>query len=159
MARNKAHQGGIIIFLSLIFAIIFMLIPLPDVIRLFRPEFVLLTIIYWAMAIPQRVGIGFAWIVGLVMDLIMGGTLGVTAFAYALVIYFVLLFHLQLRQYPMWQQAMSILSLTLLVQLLFIVTSAHSASWSFWFSPAISMLLWPVIYMLLRGVRRTFHVL
>jgi len=158
MVRNKAHQGGIIIIFSLILACILMLIPLPDSIRLYRPEFVLLTLIYWAMALPQRVGIGIAWIVGLLMDLIMGGTLGVIAFAYALTIYFVLLFHLQLRQYPMWQQAISIFSLTLLVQIFLIVTGLHPAHWSFWVPAVISMFLWPVVYILLRGVRRTFHI-
>jgi len=92
------------------------------------------------------------------MDVLLGGALGLLAFSYALIVYLVLQFHLQLRQYPMWQQALIIFSLILLLQILFVFTASYSMGWSFWMPAIISMLIWPVIYRLLRGVRRTFHV-
>jgi len=158
MALVDKPQGGLIIVMSVLLAMILMLMPLPDSFRFFRPEWVLLTLMYWAMALPRRVGVGYAWLVGLFMDVLFGGTLGILAFAYALVIYLVLHFHLQLRQFPLWQQALSLMSLILLVHVVTVVMTTRVTGWHAWLPAMISTLLWPVIYIFLRGVRRTFHV-
>ncbi|HDY85702.1 MAG TPA: rod shape-determining protein MreD, partial [Methylophaga sp.] len=65
MATTRSSQGGSIIVLTVIVAMLLMLIPFPDNLRLARPEWVLMTVIYWALALPQRVGVGYAWVVGL----------------------------------------------------------------------------------------------
>ncbi|NQY26673.1 MAG: rod shape-determining protein MreD [Piscirickettsiaceae bacterium] len=158
MVNHQHGRGGIIIILSIIVAIILMLIPLAESIRFFRPEWVVMALIYWAMALPRRVGVGFAWLTGLTIDVIMGGALGVFAFSYALVIYLILRFHLQLRQYPLWQQAVSILSLVLLVQLMSILLSPRIAGWHIWLPAVTSTIMWPIVFAVLRKLRRTFHV-
>lgn len=159
MATNKAPHGGIMIILSIMFAMLLMMIPLPDVLRFARPEWVLLALIYWAMALPHRAGVGFSWVIGLLMDIITGGILGVLAFSYALVNYLVLRFYLQLRQYPAWQQALSIMPLILVVHIIAVLMlSGATASWHIWMPAISSMMLWPFVYLLLRAVRRTFHV-
>ncbi|PCJ32620.1 MAG: rod shape-determining protein MreD [Gammaproteobacteria bacterium] len=158
MAINHSSQGGIIIFLSVIAATALTLVPFPDIVRLLRPEWVLLTLIYWAMALPQRLGVANAWLTGLLMDLILGGPLGVIAFAYAFAIYFVHVFHLQLRQYPLWQQAVNIFVLVFVLQVMLVLTSIRTAEWTMILPSVTSMLLWPVAYNVLRGVRRSFDV-
>ncbi len=159
MVSNQSQNGGSsIIILSIIIAIILMLIPFTESIRFFRPEWVVMVLIYWAMALPRRVGVGLAWFTGLAIDLIMGGALGVFAFSYALVIYMVLRFHLQLRQYPLWQQALSILSLVLLVQLMNVLLSPRTTGWHVWLPAVTSTIMWPIVFAVLRKLRRTFHV-
>jgi rod shape-determining protein MreD len=158
MAMVDKPQGGLIIIMSVMLAMILMLIPLSDSWRFFRPEWVLLTLMYWAMALPRRVGVGYAWLVGLFMDVLLGGTLGVLAFAYALVVYLILHFHLQLRQFPLWQQALSLMSLILLVHIVTVFMTTKVTGWHAWLPAIVSTLLWPIIYIFLRGVRRTFHV-
>jgi len=154
---RPAHGGGIII-LSFIFLMLLMLFSLPDLLRFSRPEFVLLGLIYWSMALPQRVGIAYAWVIGLVMDVLMGGMMGVMAFSYAFIIYLVLKFHLQLRQYPLGQQAIFIFTLVLLLQLLLVALSIHTAGLQLFLPAITSTLFWPVIYALLRKLRRSFKV-
>jgi rod shape-determining protein MreD len=154
----KQSQGGLTIIATIIVSIILTLIPLPDEVRVARPEWVLLVLIYWNMALSQRIGVGYAWLIGLIMDLIMGGALGVFAFCYALIIYVVTAIHLQLRQYPVWQQGLSIFSLILLMHLLLVVVTPRTMDWTFALSALTSTLIWPVIYALLRNVRRTFNV-
>ena len=158
MATIDSPQGGIIILISVLISMVLMLVPLPDVLRYARPEWVLLTLMYWAMALPNRVGIGYAWLVGLFMDVLLGGAFGVLAFAYALVVYLVLLFHLQLRQFPVWQQALSLMSMIFLVHIVTVVMTQATMAWQAWLPALVSTLLWPFSYKLLRGIRRTFDV-
>jgi len=158
MAAIRSSQGGSIIVVTVVIAMLLTLIPLPDNLRLARPEWILMTLIYWAMALPQRVGVGYAWIVGLFMDVLMGGTLGVEAFSYAFIIYLILRFHLQLRQYPLWQQALSIMSLVLVFNIPTIAMASNFASWYVWLPAVTTTILWPIVYAFLRTVRRTFNV-
>lgn len=151
-------QHSSVIYITLLFAILLMLVPLPDTLRYARPEWVAMTLIYWAMALPQRVSIGVAWFTGLVMDVITGGVLGIHAFAYALVIYLVGRLHLQLRQYPLWQQAITILSLVFLVHFIVMMSAPINFSWINWMTVLTSTLVWPLVYAVLRKIRRSFQV-
>lgn len=157
MVQNRP-QGRIILAITIIIAMILVIVPIPDSLRLFRPEWVLMALFYWAMALPERVGIGYAWLVGLLMDVMVGGALGILAFSYALVIYLILNFHLQLRQYPLWQQALIIMSLVLLVSIIKVIFSPAVAGWNVWMPAVVSTLVWPIIYIMLRKIRRIFGV-
>ena len=157
--KTNQSRGGYIIITSILIAMVLMIIPLPDSIRVLRPEWVLLTLMYWAMALPRSVGVGYAWVVGILMDVLLGGALGVLAFSYALVVYLILRFHLQLRQFPLWQQALSLMSFILLVHIVTVSMTSLSANWLVWFpAAATSTLLWPFVHVILRAVRRTYNV-
>lgn len=158
MATTQRPQNGGVIFVTIMMATILMLLPMPDSLRVFRPEWLLLTLMYWAMALPHRMGVGYAWVVGLLMDILTGVTFGVLAFGYALVIYLVLHFHLQLRQFPVWQQALSMMAMILLVHLIVVLTSMKAAGWHIWLPALTSTVLWPIVFSFLRGIRRGFHV-
>ena len=147
-----------VIYITLLFAILLKLVPLPDTLRYARPEWVAITLIYWAMALPQRVSIGVAWFTGLVMDVVTGGILGIHAFAYALVIYLVGRLHLQIRQYPLWQQAFTKLSLVSLVHFIVMLSAPITFSWNHWLTVLTSTLVWPFVYAVLRKIRRSFQV-
>ena len=151
-------QHSSVIYITLLFAILLMLVPLPDTLRYARPEWVAITLIYWAMALPQRVSIGVAWFTGLVMDVVTGGILGIHAFAYALVIYLVGRLHLQIRQYPLWQQAFTISSLVSLVHFIVMLSAPITFSWNHWLTILTSTLVWPFVYAVLRKIRRSFQV-
>jgi rod shape-determining protein MreD len=158
MVNNKTAHGGIWIVITVLIAMLMMMFPIPDSIRFLRPEWVVMTLIYWAMALPERVGIVFGWFSGLVVDVLMGGALGIHAFAYAFVVYFVLRFHLQLRQYPLWQQAFIILSMVFLVSLIEVSLSTRVLGLSLIMPAIFSTLTWPFLYFTLRAVRRNFSV-
>jgi len=158
MATTAESRNGLVIVITLVIAMILMLLPLPDMARYFRPEWVVLTLVYWAMALPHRVSIGIGWLVGLLMDVMMGGTLGIMAFSYAFAVYLIARFHLQLRQYPMWQQALTIFSVVVVVHLISVITSRAESTWLIWMPVLTSTILWPVMFAVLRKIRRTFQV-
>jgi rod shape-determining protein MreD len=158
MATNRVPRNGYVIVVTLIFSIMLVLVPLPDMVRYFRPEWVVMTLIYWAMALPHRVGIGIGWTVGLLMDIMLGNALGMLAFAYALVVYMITKFYLQLRQYPLWQQALAIMSIVAMVDVITFMFKKPEFDWVIWMPVVTSTLMWPVVYAVLRSLRRSFHV-
>ena len=76
-----------LILLSIFVALVVALIPLPRELQPFQPDWVLLILMYWSLALPHRVNIGTAWIVGLLMDLAIGSPLGVHSLTYSVSIY------------------------------------------------------------------------
>lgn len=157
------HPGGMLIVIgTLIIGFILSQIPLPDMLLWWRPEWVVMIMIYWVMALPHRVGIGSAWLAGLALDVLKGCLLGMNALALTVVAFITLLLHKRLRMYPVWQQALMVLVLVGINQLIFhwIQSLAGSSGRSLIFlQPAlISALFWPWLFVALRSVRRTFHV-
>ncbi|MBI5042177.1 MAG: rod shape-determining protein MreD [Gammaproteobacteria bacterium] len=158
----QRHGGGVI-YITLLLALLLVNLPLPDVLRILRPDWVLLVLLYWAMALPHRVGVGIAWLLGLFTDVLTGTLLGQHALAYSIVIYLMLKLHQRLRLHPLWQQSLSILSLLALSQLLLLWINGMIGrpvhSWLYWLPSLLGALLWPFVFLLLRGVRRGFRVI
>ena len=57
------------IALTLLAALVLNLFALPGVLQQIRPDFIALTLIYWVVYHPRRVGFLPAWILGLIMGL------------------------------------------------------------------------------------------
>jgi len=94
------------------------ILPLLSDIAALNPDWVLLTLIYWSLSLPERAGIFHAWTFGLLTDALTGRLLGQYALAYALVIFLCLNLHKRLRHFPMLQQGLFIFFCLLLSQLL-----------------------------------------
>ncbi|MFA7386454.1 MAG: rod shape-determining protein MreD, partial [Thiohalobacteraceae bacterium] len=150
-------------FVSLAAALLLTSVPLPDDLRILRPDWVLLVLIYWSMALPHRAGVGTAWLLGLVVDVLTGTLLGQHALAYSLVIFLTLKLHQRLRLYPLWQQALSVLVLLSLGQLLLLwingMIGRPIQSWLYWLPSLVGALLWPFLFIILRSLRRAFRVI
>nr|WP_235015291.1 rod shape-determining protein MreD [Oceanicoccus sp. KOV_DT_Chl] len=68
---NRANGRGVIA-LSLIVALWLAIVPLPLWAQWGRPALVAMVLLYWVIALPERVGIGIAWLVGIVQDVVTG---------------------------------------------------------------------------------------
>lgn len=157
------RRGGWAITLSLLFALILAIIPLPGWAELARPEWVLLVLLYWCLALPTRVGVGISWLTGLGVDVLTGSLLGEHGLGYALAAYIVVKLHQRIRVYPEWQQAGVLLLLLLLNQLtslwvLGVTGRAPDALFAYFLPSVVGMLLWPFLLLFLRGYRRRFGV-
>lgn len=156
------RRGGWVIAMSFIVAMMLTMLPLPDWAEYFRPEWVTMVLIYWCMALPNRVGVGIGWLVGLFLDVIHGAVLGQYALALALIAFFTLSLHRRLRVYPLLQQSLVVLMLIVL-QLLIITwvkgfLGLPPDSISHWLPSVSSMLLWAWVFIILRDLRRHFRV-
>jgi len=156
------RNGGWVIALSFLAAMMLTMVPLPGWSAYLRPEWITMVLIYWCMALPGRVGVGIGWIAGLLLDVIHGAVLGQYAMALAVVAFLTLHLHQRMRIYPLAQQALIVLMLLLLQQLLVIWVNgflgAPPRGIQYWLPAFVSMLLWPWLFLVLRDIRRRFRV-
>ncbi|GAB6141667.1 rod shape-determining protein MreD [Methylosoma difficile] len=154
---NPDFYGAGRIVTTLLLAMCLRIAPWPEPLIVFNPDWVLLVLIYWALALPERVGIFHAWFFGLLTDVLTGRLLGQYALAYSLVIYICLKLHKRLRQFPLLQQELYIFFCLLLSQLLlFLIKNLQNPAQlhaSFWIPVFTGTLFWPVVYFSLRFVR------
>jgi rod shape-determining protein MreD len=149
-----------VIVLTVLAAWVLALLPMPGWAAAFRPEWTLIVIVYWAMALPARVSIGWCWLAGLGLDVLMGTLLGQHALALALVGWVVARLHLQIRVYPEWQQALVIAALVGLYEFVLFWTDGISGTRTElrWGPVLTTAILWPWAMLLLRATRRRFRV-
>jgi len=161
MAEIK-KRGGSIVFITIIVAMLLTIMPLPEVLRPFRPEWIALVLIYWCIAIPSKVNIGVAWLAGLCMDVLTGTLLGQHALALAVIAFIAVKLHKQIRVYPLWQQALTVFTMIALGQLLIVwikgITGESPQTWVYWAPSITSAIVWPWIYLFLRRLRRVYRV-
>jgi rod shape-determining protein MreD len=158
---NK-NTGGWIIFISLLIAFLLTALPLPDWANHWRPAWVAMVLIYWCMALPNRVGIGIAWCLGLLLDVQQGSLLGQNAMGLALIAYFIIQIHKRFRLFPLVQQS-SLICFIIIFYLLIAswingIMGIPPKSWVYWMPAFSSMVLWPWLFVILRDARRKYHV-
>lgn len=155
-------DNGVIILLTLLVAIMGSIMPLPLSVDAFRPDWVLIVLIYWCMALPGRVNIITAWVMGFLMDVLLGSVLGVHAAAMAISIFIVAENYQKIRNFSIWQQALITGVLAALYHLVvfwlqrFLIDASFLTSYLY---PVITtIVLWPWVFYLLRKVRRHFSI-
>ena len=162
MNSQPRHQGGWLILVSFLLAYVLTVLPLPEVLERARPEWVALVLIYWCMAVPERVGVTIGWTVGLIQDAVQSTLLGQHALTYAVLAYLTLKLHQRVRVFPIWQQAISVMILLLLVRMILLwvagITGQSATGWPSWVPAFTGTLLWPVLFVFMRELRRSFNV-
>ena len=68
-------------------ALVMELAPWPSGFQSFKPAWIVLVFAYWALSIPHKVNIGWAFIIGIIWDMVLGSTLGVHALVMSLFAY------------------------------------------------------------------------
>jgi len=160
--KRTTQGGGGIILLSFIAGLALTIMPLPQMLEIFRPEWMIMILIYWVMALPGRIGVGMAWFAGLLLDVVRDALLGQYALTLALIAFIVMHLHQRLRVFPLWQQAVAIGLLVILQYILvFWIKGLTGEIPQFWkmLLPAISTLVfWPPVFLVLRQIRRRYQV-
>ena len=159
---DQEPSGYGVILLSFVAAYTLAVLPLPQWLLWGRPEWVALTLIYWAIALPQRVGMVTGLLLGVGLDVLEGAVLGQNAFALVVVALLSLTLYQRLRVYSLWQQASVVFVLIginqLICQWVQYLEGAGAGSLLFLLPAFSSALLWPVVLHTLRGLRRYYRV-
>ena len=144
------------IALSLLLAFAFNLLPLGR--QPAMPDLLALVLVFWNVHQPRRVGVGVAFLFGLLMDVHEGALLGQHALAYTLLSFVAITIHRRLLWFGVVEQALQIvpvfyaaLGVSLLVRL---VAGDMFPGWWVLLAPAFEALLWPVVTVLLLAPQR-----
>jgi len=156
------QHGNTTIIVSFIVAMLMMLLPLPDVLVWWRPNWILMVLIYWTMALPHRVGILVGWGLGLMTDVALGSVLGVHGLTMAVIAYLILLLTNRLRLFPLWKQS-AIIALMVGLDLVLSLWIQNFISMRvrqpmYWLPILSSAFFWPWIFFILRDLRRHLNV-
>ena len=142
---------------SIIAALLLGLLPLPGVLQPLRPYWLALVLVYWLIESPDRVGLGFAFAIGLCGDLAFGTILGEQALRLVIMAFIVGRFRAQLRFFPLWQQALAVAGLLLndrvVAAALHLMLGEPQLPWSYWWAPVLGMALWSPLFVLLDRLR------
>jgi rod shape-determining protein MreD len=159
---DEGPQAYWVILVTFVVALVLAVLPLPQWLLWARPEWLALALIYWTIALPQRVGVLTALSLGVAMDVLEGAVLGQNGFALVVVAVLALLLYQRLRVFSLLQQAGVVFVLIGIHQLICQWVQnleGAGAQTSLFLLPALtSALLWPVVLHILRALRRHYEV-
>ncbi len=158
----SGHRGGLVIFFSIFIALVLAILPMPETMQSYRLQWTTLVLIYWCLAIPERVGVGFSFLTGIMLDIITGSLLGQHAMSLSIIAFITVKTHQRIRVFPPWQQALFVIALLLLDRMLQIwvdgAIGRPDKDTGFWIAPLLGGVLWPWLFIIMRDIRRRFHV-
>lgn len=152
-----------IVALSLLLAVVLTIVPIPQWAFWLRPLLVPMVLCCWVLLHPEWVGIGFAFCVGVFLDVLLGTMLGEHALMLSCVAFITLHYQRRVLNFAPLQQGIMMLLLLLLYQMGHFYLQAwdgHSPGTSlYWISIVPSALLWPACLSLCRGLTQTARTL
>lgn len=101
---------------SVVAALILAIVPLPDAVDPFRPDWVAVVLLYWSLIEPRRYGLLTAFWLGIVLDTLTGSLLGQHALALLVLVYLSQRFYLRIRAFPASQVALMVIALLALYE-------------------------------------------
>jgi len=122
------------------------------------PDLLAVALVFWNVHQPRRVGVGLAFVFGLVMDVHQGALLGQHALAYTLLSFAAIAIHRRLLWFGLIEQALQILpvffaahGVSLAVRML---AGGMFPGWWLLLAPIFEALLWPLVTVLLLAPQR-----
>lgn len=159
-------RGGWVVLSSLLLAMLLAVAHLPESwptwIGWLRPNWILLVLFFWVMELPERIGLIAAWVIGLLVDALLGEPLGLNGILFASVTFITWRFFERLRMYSGVQQCgvlfMLVLSAEVVRALVIGLDSNRELVWPVLATALVSTLLWPPIYLILLRIKTAVRV-
>jgi rod shape-determining protein MreD len=141
---------------TLFLALAFNMLPLGR--QAAMPDLLAVALVFWGVHQPRRVGVGMAFVFGLVMDVHQGALLGQHALGYTLLSFMAIAMHRRLLWFGVMEQTLQVLPLFVAVHLLTLAVRLIAGDmfpgWWGLTAPFIEALLWPVATLLLLAPQR-----
>lgn len=146
------------VFISLLVAIY----PLPAALSVYRPELMCLVVIYWVLHKPNHIGVGVAWCIGLLQDVVEGSVWGGHALALAFVAYICIAAYRRLRSYSLSQQTFWVFVFVgihqLVVNWIQSLDGYGSPAWHMLMSALVTAVLWPILVICFATAQRRLRL-
>ena len=149
MRQQSMLARQLLYWLSMAVGLVLAIVPLPEWLDPVRPDLALLAMIYFILTSPRIAGLGYAWLSGLFLDVLRGMVLGQHALGFLLVGYVTHKLQLQMRMFPILQQAAIVLLLLGLYHFVVFwidgLTGHGYTAWVRWLPIISGALLWPLV--------------
>ena len=142
---------------SLLVALLLNWLPWQGVWLALRPDFAALVLLYWCTHKPYRVGIGIAWMVGMLADVADASLFGQHALAYVVLAFGGVVLHRRVQMFDLRQQTLQIFPLLLLAYGVYATVhwQWHGyVAWEYFLGSVSTALLWAPLTVLLQALRR-----
>ena len=148
----------ILIVVSLCLAFVLSIIYLPSSVQFWRPDWTALVILFWVFFAPDKIGIIFAWTVGLFQDVLEGAVLGMNALAYSVMAYLLVSMYQRFKLFPLIQQSFMVFMLIgidlMICHLIKSVTGVSASGFVYLYPAITSAAIWPFFYVLMSNLVR-----
>jgi rod shape-determining protein MreD len=148
--------NALFIWGSLATAMLVTMLPLGRVVWL--PDLVALVLVFWSVHQPHRIGVGVAFMLGLLVDVHQSAMLGQHALAYTVLSFSALTIHRRLVWFSLVSQAFQMLPLFVMAHAIELVVrllaGATFPGYSLALAPLAEAALWPIISILLLAPQR-----
>ncbi len=136
------------VVVTLAAALLLNLLPLAGWVLALRPDFVALTLLYWGINQPRKIGFLPAWLLGLAVDVAEGSLFGQHALAYAVMMFSAFALHRRVAMFGVRHQILHVLAILLLMQVIVLAVRAAAGGeypgWWYFVPSVVGALLWPV---------------
>ena len=142
---------------SLFVALMLNWLPWQGIWLALRPDFTALVLLYWCTHKPYRVGIGVAWVVGILADVADASLFGQHALAYSLLAYGGIVLHRRIQMFDLRQQTLQVFPLLLVAYAAYALVHWQIrgyVAWEYFAGSLVSALMWPPLTLLLQVLRR-----
>ncbi len=128
---------------------VLLIVPVPEFVLLFRPDFVALLLIYLCWHDSEKTGVFTAFVVGLLVDALTFGFLGLHALAKVVVAYCAIRLNRFASGSSALISALVVLSILLCQSIVISLVSQYTENGTvglaLWISPIVGALLWLII--------------
>jgi len=162
--RDNFNVKGFYIVLGVasLVASILTLVSLPEWLFHFRPDWLILLVLFWVIQLPERVALGYACFHGILLDLLLVKPLGINAISFVIFAFVARAWSSQIKVMSLWQQSLFIAVLVLVFKLFIGFTSMVSTDFVFtqyyWFTLIANIVFWPVISIILTEICRVLEI-
>lgn len=140
--------------LSFLVAFVLAVLPLPQALSYWRPEFVVMVLVFWILNAPGLVGVWSGFLVGILLDGLLGTPFGVHPMVLAVVAYLTRLSWRRVAVFSIWQTSSLVMALVfaglLVKRVLLGIVALPPQSLLYWLPALTSALLWPTVMVSLR---------
>lgn len=146
------------VYITLLIALLCQLFPWIGQGIIFRPDFMLVVLLYWLLRAPNLCNVGTAWLAGLLVDLATGSLLGQHALSFAVTAFAALSYQRRLVLFNNWQLAAYVfllLTIERIVMLLLKLFAGNENPGLHYFWPVVTgLLLWQFMILIFGGLTR-----
>jgi rod shape-determining protein MreD len=152
------HTNIISIYFTLLIALLCQLFPWVGQGVIFRPDFMLVVLLYWLLRAPSLCNIGTAWVAGLLVDLATGSLLGQHALSFTITAFVALSYQRRLVLFNIVQLAGYVIALLALARALMLLLKLFAGNenpgWHYLWPILTGVILWQLMILIFGGLTR-----